>query len=58
VLPSPGCDDILPTRSSVSEEASRFEGDPGAARVPGCDVRASMGRCGDRMDMARDCGIL
>jgi hypothetical protein len=55
MLPSPGCDEILPARSSVSEEEPRTDEVPGAASVEGDDVRASMGRRGLRRERARDC---
>lgn len=56
ILPRPGCADILPARSRVSDEdPRRDELVPGAASVDGEDVRASMGRRGVRMERVRDC---
>lgn len=56
MLPMPGCDEIFPARSSVSEEDSRSEEDvPGAGSVEGDDVRASIGRRGVSMEKARGC---
>jgi hypothetical protein len=55
MLPRPGCDEILPARSSVSEEEPTTDEVPGTARVEGEDVRASMGRRGLRRERARDC---
>jgi hypothetical protein len=54
MLPIPGCAEILPARSSVSEEEPRRDDVPGAGSVEGEDVRASMGRRGVRMERVRD----
>jgi hypothetical protein len=54
MLPIPGCAEILPARSSVSDDEPRREDDvPGAGRVEGEHVRASIGRLGVRMEKAR-----
>lgn len=54
MLPIPGCAEILPARSSVSDEEPSSDVDvPGAGSVEGEDVRASMGRRGVRMEKAR-----
>jgi hypothetical protein len=53
MLPRPGCDEILPARSRVSEKLASTEEVPGGARVDGEDVRASIGRRGLMMEMVR-----
>lgn len=56
MLPMPGCAEIFPARSRVSDEDSSSEDDvPGAGRVKGDDVRASIGRRGASMEKARGC---
>jgi hypothetical protein len=54
MLPMPGCVEILPARSRVSLEAPSGDEVPGAARVDGEDVRASIGRWRLRRESARD----
>jgi hypothetical protein len=49
MLPRPGCDEILPARSRVSEELGSIEV-PGGGSV---DERASIGRRGERREMVR-----
>jgi hypothetical protein len=54
MLPIPGCADIFPARSRVSPEAPRRVGEvPGAGRVEGEEVRASIGRRGVRIENVR-----
>jgi hypothetical protein len=54
ILPIPGCAEILPAKSRVSDDEPSSEDDvPGAASVEGEDVRASIGRRGVRMEKAR-----
>ena len=50
MLPRPGCAEILPTRSRVSDELPSCKDGPGAASVLGGE---SMGRRGVRMEKAR-----
>lgn len=59
MLPNPGCADILPTRSNVSEEDSRLEERlPGAGRDGLAEEGKSAGRRPLRRDMFRDWGSL
>jgi hypothetical protein len=48
MLPKPGCEEILPARSSVSEEERRVDEVPGRGMVERADVAGRMGRRGER----------
>lgn len=51
---NPGCAEILPIRSRVSDEDATADGAlPGAERVEGALIRATMGRRALRRDMLR-----
>jgi hypothetical protein len=49
MLPKPGCEEILPARSSASDEARV----PGGGMVERADVGGRMGRRGVRRDIER-----
>jgi hypothetical protein len=53
MLPKPGCEEILPARSSVSEEERSVDEVPGRGMVERADVGGSMGRRGARRDIWR-----